>query len=258
MSRRTQTTQGTSAVAGRESAYVRLARELREAILRHEYPEGVRLPTEAELAASRGLSRQTVRRAFQDLVAEGLVHRVPGRGTFAAPREEQYLRQFGSVEDLMALSVDTTMQLVSPLHRLVDVDAAGRLRLSSDRVARLSFVRLHEDTPFCLTTVSLPPDIAAHLDEHPELTEDGARSRVTVIGLLDGHLADPIAEAEQSVTVASATPDIAARLGCPPQHALLRIDRLYLSASGHPVELAVSHFLPEHYSYRVRLRRNPH
>ncbi|MEK8143241.1 hypothetical protein NKH18_17215 [Streptomyces sp. M10(2022)] len=44
----------------------------------------------------------------------------------------------------------------------------------------------------------------------------------------------------------------------PPQHALLRIDRLYLSAAGHPVELAVSRFLPEYYSYRVRLRRNPH
>ncbi|MFE4850635.1 winged helix-turn-helix domain-containing protein, partial [Streptomyces sp. NPDC056689] len=67
------------AAPGRDSAYVRLARELREAILRHDYPEGVRLPTEAELAASHGLSRQTVRRAFQDLVTEGLVHRVPGR-----------------------------------------------------------------------------------------------------------------------------------------------------------------------------------
>jgi DNA-binding GntR family transcriptional regulator len=236
---------------------VRLARELREAILRHDYPEGVRLPTEVELAASRGLSRQTVRRAFQDLVAEGLVHRVPGRGTFAAPREEQYLRQFGSVEDLMELSLDTTMQLVSPLHRQVDVDAAGRLRLSSDRVDRLTFLRLHEDTPFCLTTVHLPPDVGSLLADRPELTEEGAHSRATVIGLLDGRLPEPIAEAEQSVTVALATPEVAHRLACPPQHPLLRIDRLYLSASGDPVELAVSHFLPEHYSYRVRLRRNP-
>ncbi|UIX29274.1 GntR family transcriptional regulator [Streptomyces sp. GQFP] len=253
---RTQATRAGQGPGGRDSAYVRLARELREAILRHEYPEGVRLPTEAELAASRGLSRQTVRRAFQDLVAEGLVHRVPGRGTFAAPREEQYLRQFGSVEDLMALSLDTTMRLVSPLRRRVDLDAAGRLRLDSDRVDTLTFLRLHEDTPFCLTTVHLPPGAGQLLADRPELTEEGARSRVTVIGLLDSRLPDPIAEAEQSVTVGLATPETAARLGCPPAHPLLRIDRLYLSATGHPVELAISHFLPEHYSYRVRLRRN--
>ncbi|MFC9499964.1 GntR family transcriptional regulator [Streptomyces sp. NPDC056982] len=245
------------AAPGRDSAYVRLARELREAILRHDYPEGVRLPTEAELAASHGLSRQTVRRAFQDLVTEGLVHRVPGRGTFAAPREEQYLRQFGSVEDLMALSLDTTMRLVSPLRRRVDVDAAGRLRVGSDRVDHLSLLRLHEDTPFCLTTVHLPPDVGALVADRPELTEAGTDSRVTIIGLLDGRLPEPIAEAEQSVTVALASAEVAAHLDCPPQHPLLRIDRLYLSASGRPVELAVSHFLPEHYSYRVRLRRHP-
>lgn len=242
--------------AGRDSAYVRLANGLRDAILRHDYPDGIKLPTEAELAETHGVSRQTVRRAFQDLVAEGMVYRVPGRGTFAAPREEHYLRQFGSVEDLMGLSIDTSMRLVTPLRQQVDLDAAGRLRLQSDRVCKLAFLRLHEDTPFCLTTVYLPPAVGKLVDAQPELTEPGASSRVTIIGLLDSRLPDPIAEAEQSVTVGLATPEIAERLGCRPDRPLLRIDRLYLSSAGQPVEFATSHFLPEHYSYRVRLRRN--
>jgi GntR family transcriptional regulator len=240
----------------RDSAYARLARELRQALLRHEYPEGVRLPTEAELAERHGLSRQTVRRAFQDLVAEGLVHRVPGRGTFAAPREGRYLRQFGSVEELMALSLDTVMRVVSPLRRQVDLDAAGRLRLAADHVDRLVFLRCHGETPFCVTTVHLPPAVGSLLTDVPELSRTGATTRATVIGLLDGRLPRPIAEAEQSVTVGHATPGTAALLGCAPDRPLLRIDRLY-HASGEPVELAVSHFLPEHYSYRVRLRRSP-
>ncbi|GAA4882538.1 GntR family transcriptional regulator [Saccharopolyspora cebuensis] len=241
---------------GRESAYLKLARELRTAILRHDYPDGTRLPTEAELAERHQVSRQTVRRAFQDLVAEGMVHRVPGRGTFAAPREEQYLRQFGSVDDLMGLSIDTTMQLVAPLRRQVDLDAAGRLRLGSDSVHTLSFLRLHEDVPFCLTTVYLPPVVGKLVERVPELTEVGARSRVTIIGLLDGRLDDPIAEAEQSITVGRATAALSEHLDCEAGRALLRIDRMYHSSRGVPVELAVSHFLPEHYSYRVRLKRN--
>ncbi|MER7011723.1 GntR family transcriptional regulator [Saccharopolyspora sp. NPDC000359] len=241
---------------GRESAYLRLARELRSAILQHDYPEGKRLPTEAELAETHRVSRQTVRRAFQDLVAEGMVYRIPGRGTFAAPREEQYLRQFGSIDDLMGLSIDTTMQLLTPLHRRVDLDAAGRLRLAADRVHVLEFLRLHDDVPFCLTTVFLPPEVGKLVESVPELTEVGARSRVTIIGLLDDRLADPIAEAEQSITVGTATPEVAEQLGCEAHRPLLRIDRMYQSTTGQPVELAVSHFLPEHYSYRVRLRRN--
>lgn len=240
----------------RDSAYVRLARELRDAILRHEFPDGVRLPTEAELAETHGVSRQTVRRAFQDLVAEGMVFRVPGRGTFAAPREDQYLRQFGSVEDLMGLSIDTSMTLVAPLRRQVDLDAAGRLHLQSDRVYRLAFLRVHEDMPFCLTTVYLPPAVGKLVETVPELIEPGASSQLTVIGVLDSRLPDPISEAEQSITVGVATPEVAQHLGCPVSQPLLRIDRLYLSSTGQPVELAISHFLPEHYSYRVRLKRN--
>ncbi|MDC2954292.1 GntR family transcriptional regulator [Streptomyces gilvifuscus] len=240
----------------RESAYVRLARRLRTAILRHDYPDGVRLPTEAELAETYRVSRQTVRRAFQDLVAEGLVYRVPGRGTFATPREEQYLRQFGSVDDLMGLSIDTRMDVVTPLHRRVDVDAAGRLGLHTDRVHKLAFLRRHEDVAFCHTSVWLPPAVGRLLEEVTELTLPGTPHAFTVIGLLDQRLPEPIAEAEQSITVAEATADLAGHLGCEPGRALLRIDRVYRTAGGQLVELSVSHFLPEHYSHRVRLRRS--
>lgn len=244
----------------RDIAYLRLARELRDAILRHEYPDGVRLPTEAELASRHGVSRQTVRRAFQDLVAEGMVYRVPGRGTFAGQRDgrrdERYLRQFGSIEDLMGLALDTSMRLVTPLRGQVNVDAAGRLRLPTDRVCTLAFVRVHERVPFCLTTVYLPPPVGELLADEPALTRPGVSGRSTVLGLLDGRLADPIAEAEQSITVEGALSDVADQLGCAVAHPLLRIDRLYLSGGGRPVELAISRFLPEHYSYRVRLRRN--
>ncbi len=242
--------------AVRKSAYHLLAQELRSAILRHEYPEGVRLPTEAELAERHQVSRQTVRRAFQDLVSEGMVYRVPGRGTFAAPRDERYLRQFGSVDDLMGLSLDTTMELVTALRLQIDVDASGRLGLHTDRVCQIAFLRLHEDIPFCLTTVYLPPDVGKLLESVPELEQVGSRSTLTVIGLLDQRLPSPVAEAEQSITIQTASPEIAERLGCEPGHPLLRIDRVYQSNDGRLVELAVSHFLPEHYSYRLRLRRS--
>jgi GntR family transcriptional regulator len=249
-----QTTAG--GPSGRESAYSKLARELRAAILRQDYAGGVRLPTEAELAEQYRVSRQTVRRAFQDLVAEGMVYRVPGRGTFAAENDEKYLRQFGSVDDLMALSLDTSMVVVSPLQRQVDLDAAGRLHLASDRVHKVSFIRMHDAVPFCYTTVSLPPGIGKLIEEVPDVGQAGARSPLTIIGLLDRHLPQPIAEAEQSITVGLASDEIAEHLGCKPRSPLLRIDRVYLSTTGEPVELAVSYFLPEHYSYRVRLHRN--
>jgi GntR family transcriptional regulator len=240
----------------RESSYLSLAREVRKQILQGRYADGRRLPTEAELSAQYQVSRQTVRRAFHDLVSEGMVYRVPGRGTFAAPRDGTYVRQFGSIDDLMGLSADTRMDVITPLRRQVDVNAAGRLRLPGDIVYTISFRRSHQETPFCLTAVSLPPEAGQALASAGELTAEGATSEVTVIGLLDSRLEAPIAEAEQSITVALADDKASGALGCAVGHPLLRIDRLYLDSGGTPVELAVSHFLPELYSYRTHLRRS--
>ena len=234
-------------------AYQTLREQLRDEIAAGHYRDGARLPTESELVARHGLSRQTVRRAFQDLVAECAVYRVPGRGTYASEPERRYLRQLGSIEDLMSLSDDTTMEVLTGLRRRVDVDAASRLRLDDDIVYTVVFRRLHDGVAFVSTTVHLVPPVAQAIQT--ELT-DGAVGTHTVIGLLEPHLTEPIAEAAQSITVAPADAVVAEAVGCQPGHPMLRVDRLYSDVSGRPVELSVSHFLPEQYTYRVTLRRS--
>ena len=240
-----------------EPAFRRLENDLRTQIRAREFPADTPLPTEAELATRYGVSRQTVRRAFHDLVAENLVFRVPGRGTFVTPPSGRYLRQFGSVDDLMALSSDSVMQVVEPLAPAVDPMAAGRLRLPDDRVAATTFLRLHQGEPFSHTAVFLPPDVRRRLGPAPELEASGTVSRVTVIGLLDRALERPIQDAEQSITVAAAPLGVAEALDVADGTPLLRIDRMYFDVEGEPVELAISHFHPDRYSYRVRLRRGP-
>ena len=236
-------------------AYQTLREQLRDDIAAGRYSGGARLPTESELVSQHGLSRQTVRRAFQDLVAEGVVYRVPGRGTYASESEQRYLRQLGSIEDLLSLSDDTTMEVLSGLRRRVDLDAASRLRLDDDIVYTVVFRRLHDGVPFVMTTVHLSP-VAAHAVASSPHLRDGAVGPHTVIGLLEPHLSEPIAQAAQSITVASADDVVADAVSCVPGHPMLRVDRLYSDTSGRPVELSVSHFLPEQYTYRVTLRRS--
>jgi DNA-binding GntR family transcriptional regulator len=235
-------------------AYQTLRQQLRDELAAGRYRDGARLPTESELVARHGVSRQTVRRAFQDLVAEGVVYRVPGRGTYAN-ESGRYLRQLGSIEDLMSLSDDTTMEVLSGLRRRVDVETASRLRLDDDVVYSVAFRRLHDGVPFVVTRVHLPEPVARLVADAAEL-RDGASSTSTVIALLEPRLDDSITEAAQSITVAPADDAVAVGVGCMPGHSMLRVDRLYSDASGTPVELAVSHFLPEQYTYRVTLRRS--
>ncbi|GFG55277.1 GntR family transcriptional regulator [Mycolicibacterium agri] len=234
-------------------AYQRIAEALRAAVLRAADTD-TRLPTEAELADAHGVSRQTVRRAYQELVADGLVVRVPGKGTFVARGGSQYLRRFGTVEDLMSLSVDTEMEVLSPLTRRVEIEAAGRMGLPDDAVATVSFRRLHLGVPFCVTDVYLPPDVGKLIATAPEV-QQGACSSRTIIGLIDPLLAEPISGADQTITVAVADPRVASATESKVGEPMLRIDRIYRTVSGDPVELAITRYVASRYSYRSSLRR---
>lgn len=246
--------------ASEPAAYRQLASDLRDAVAAGQYPEGQRLPTEADLVGSTGLSRQTVRRAFQELATEGVIYRVPGRGTFAVPGDGRYLRSVGSIDDLVALSVDTELEVVEPLHVLASVELADQLQPGADAVMTFSFLRLHDGMPFCYTRVHVPMDIGRRLRDLPEmarLAEPGARAPFTVISLMNRVSDLPIHSAAQNATAVAADADIAHRLGCAPGLPVLRIERLYRDRELTPLELAVNHFHPDRYSYRIQLRAQP-
>lgn len=65
-----------------EPKYAVIAHMLREGIRTGEYPRGGRLPSENELAAQTGFSRQTIRQAMALLENEGLTERIRGSGTY--------------------------------------------------------------------------------------------------------------------------------------------------------------------------------
>lgn len=238
-----------------ESSYRLLTQQLREQIFREEFPEGTPLPPELALATEHALSRQTVRRAYQELVAEGLVYRIRGRGTFATPRETRYRRPFGSVDDLMNLQLDTEVDLVQPLAAAVDREAAQRMRLPDGHLHAMTFLRVHQGEAFCRTRVLLPPRIGRALGSVRELTERGVHTRATIIGLIEAHGHD-IAEAEQVITAVAADDGLAEALGCAPGIPILHVERTYLDRQGEVLEYAISDFLPSHYSHRSRLGRD--
>ena len=65
--------------------YEQLKNLLQSQISSGVYSIGERLPAEAELCAKYEVSRVTVRRALDDLVADGALERRQGKGTYVAP-----------------------------------------------------------------------------------------------------------------------------------------------------------------------------
>jgi DNA-binding FadR family transcriptional regulator len=93
------------------TAFDHIAHDLRKRISQGEWPAGVRLPTERSLAQSYDVSRNTIRRALDELEGHGLLSRHVGRGTYAipsdAPRDNQhtFMRRMASASPVAMLEV---------------------------------------------------------------------------------------------------------------------------------------------------------
>ena len=81
------------------SLHVQLHNQLRELIVSGHWHAGNRIPSENQLTSELNISRSTVRIALQRAELEGLVERIPGKGTFVAhfSHKERQRRLIGFV-----------------------------------------------------------------------------------------------------------------------------------------------------------------
>ncbi|MDQ3384192.1 MAG: GntR family transcriptional regulator [Actinomycetota bacterium] len=242
--------------SSRSTAYRAVAADLRALVTDGGYGQDQPLPTEMDLAQRYGVCRQTVRRAFLDLVNEGLVNRVAGRGTFVRPAEAHYRQTFSSVDDLLRLREQTEMRIVTGLHRAPAPERAAS-GWSGRYSWRLDFVRSHQGTAFCHTRVWLPPALGERLTSHPDLVHAGTTATHTIIGLIEAQ-GFHINHAVQATTARAADAEEAEVLGCAEGSPLLEFRRTYLDDTDTAIEHAESLFLPAHYTHTVALSRRGH
>ncbi len=100
---------------------------LRGAILRGALPHGTKLPATRALAATHGISRNTVLAAFEDLIAEGFLESKIGAGTFIAhtstPKQQiaaQELSQRGAELSRIAVSIPRENRIAAFRHGIPD------------------------------------------------------------------------------------------------------------------------------------------
>lgn len=91
--------------------HVQLLNEIRRSILAGEWAPGSLVPSELTLQRELGISRSTVRQAFNAARNEGLIETVPGKGTFvsADPTRRNLPRLVGFVIPYFRSSFDTLL-----------------------------------------------------------------------------------------------------------------------------------------------------
>lgn len=107
--------------------YQTIARQLKDAILRGDYPVGSRLPTENQLCESLGVSRYALREAMGLLRREKLIETRRKAGTFVlAPQPAASNFQHAlSIDDILAFSVRWQFTVSTMTFAPLDPELAG-------------------------------------------------------------------------------------------------------------------------------------
>ena len=154
--------------------YVQLEQILHTKITSGEWQPNQRIPSENELNRMYGLSRMTVRGVLTKLVNDGLLLRVPGKGTYVAPTKISAVSPAyrGVREQLEALGYQTTTRLVSIALEPPSSGVREQLRLSEgDQVHAIVRVRSVQGEPISLHRSYVPARLAPGLEAHDVVRE---------------------------------------------------------------------------------------
>lgn len=237
-----------SELAPRVPKYYRLKDHLLEMARTH--PPGSPVPPERTLATEFDTSRTTVRQALQELVIEGRLERIQGKGTFIAkPKVAQALQLTSHTEDMRAHGLEPGSRLLDVAEVPADENLARRLAIATgDQVTRIERLRMADEEPMAIETTHLPAGRFPGLRHH---LEDGASLYAVLSRVYDTCLA----EAEETIETALATPREAALLGTDVGLPMLLLSRHSRDDVAAPVEWVRSVYRGDRYKFVARLHR---
>jgi GntR family transcriptional regulator len=233
---------------GPRPKHAQLSDALAELATRELGPDAA-IPSERELMTTYDVSRSTVRKSIETLIADGLLHRVHGKGTFVTrPRLASRLHLASFSQDMRRRGYVPSTTLLGVEVDVPPAEVAAALDLEPEEMAwRLARVRLADGQPIALETGWYPRTRLPGLDRH-DLTGSLYELFKETYGLV-------IDSAEQTLWGESADPVLARRLDAPP-HTPLLVFRRVSRAGDVAVEHVVSRYRGDRYQIHMSLGRD--
>ncbi|MGH8639583.1 MAG: GntR family transcriptional regulator [Burkholderiales bacterium] len=226
-----------AAKPGGQPLYKGVKLRLTQGLMAGEWRPGQAIPSESRLAERFGVSLGTVRKAIDELVAEKILLRQQGRGTFvAAHTPDRTLFYFFHIAGRDGRKETPEIELLAFDRGRADADEAARLAIArGERVLRIrNLLRLAGD-PVVIDDIVIAAQFVPGLDEAGFGERDG-----TIYGLYQARYGISVIRISERLGATLADPESARLLAVPDATPLLRIARIAYTYHDRPVELRYS------------------
>ncbi len=144
--------------------YYQIKEDIINRIKSKEYVYDEKIPSENELKKIYNVSSITIKKALSDLVNEGYLYRIQGKGTFVAkPKISRYLNLMSFTNELKEKGLKPTTKLID-ISTLSNEFIAEILGLSADDlIVRVCRLRLADNEPMAIQTSYIPQKLIPSL-----------------------------------------------------------------------------------------------
>jgi len=224
--------------------YMQIAKKIRTYISEHNVAVGDALPAERDLCQMTGTSRVTIRKALDKLVADKIVQRKQGAGTFVLPRVEHLRTNLGGfTSNARTLGHDSKAIWIMKTYGNPTIEEAEILELSqTDKVARLGRVRLSNGHPLAIEHAVVPANLLPDINDITESLYQALES-----------MGNRPVKGTQKIRASLANPTEAGLLSVEENSEVLRIERRSFLQDGTPVELTRSAYRGDRYDFVMNL-----
>lgn len=231
--------------------YQQIYDDIKGAIKDGTYKVDEKIPSEAELSEEYGVSRITVRRAIEDLCADGYLIKMQGRGTFV-----------GRPHIMRRLSQSKATRSFSEICREAGVTPGAHLierQIVPVRPDEQEFFGLGPDALLIYVHRVRTADGLGVCDENMFVPYDDGRDLLT-LPLEDTSLFDaieqatghrPVSNEDWNITAVKATTDQASLLGISVGDPLLRTHVSFVDDEGRPVCMGRHYFVGSRYELAI-------
>ena len=233
--------------------YEQVRARLIEGISAGEWRAGEAIPTEAELAASFAVAIGTVRKAVDTLVAEQVLVRRQGKGTFVVAHDGRRLmfHFFHVVPRDGGKAYPEVRTLAFRRDRADAAEAAALAIAPADKVIRIRNLLSLAGEPAIVDDIVLPAQLFPGLTEKIFLAREN-----TIYQLYQSRYGLNVLRTDERLRAVQAPREIAQHLRVAPGAPLLEIRRVALTFRDRPVELRLSRVDSARYDYHNTLGKD--